>query len=314
MNLSFHLKICLLLSLCIAGLVSAYKVTATGRILCHGTPLRHSRVVLMDEDLAADDYMGAASTDANGYFTVSGSASDVAFRRRKRRPDVYIRVDYRHNSVQALFEVDRTFLRGGKEESSTKKDRRGHVDFGTLHFNTEMCRIYQQFYDATHDFYNRVGYRVPFDLRIKAQAILHGGAPYALYDTIRIPKGLRVDFQTAQHELAHTVRHTYDGGYSHFLFDVVRFGYTRNHYCSKSTNLGFAFNEGWAEYWARDYCGTASGSKKVEGNVASALWELQKRCGTSDHNMWEVLRRNRRSIHSYYEYAEKHEALFGCSL
>ncbi|PXF41667.1 hypothetical protein BWQ96_08618 [Gracilariopsis chorda] len=266
----------------------------------------------MDNDPIIDDFMGSTTTDANGYFRVRGSARDIAIRKKKRRPDVYVRLQYRHSSSKAKFEVDRPVLRGGKEESHTKKNRKGNVDFGTLHFNTEMCRIYQRFYDATHDFYNRVGYRVPFDLKIKAQAIIHGGAPFALYDKIRIPKGKTVSFQTAQHELAHAVRHRYDGSLAHFLKDVIKYVYTRNHHCLQSTNLGFAFNEGWAEYWARDYCGTASGSKKVEGNVAAALRSLQTRCRTSDHNMWEVLRRNRGKIHSYYSFASKHKRLYGC--
>ena len=29
-----------------------------------------------------------------------------------------------------------------------------------------------------------------------------------------------------------------------------RYKYAQHHYCGKKTNYGFAFNEGWAEYWA----------------------------------------------------------------
>ncbi|PXF40297.1 hypothetical protein BWQ96_09989 [Gracilariopsis chorda] len=268
----------------------------------------------MDEDVGRDDHMGSATTDGNGYFTVSGTASDVAFRKSKRRPDVYIRLDYRHSSARARFEVDRSVLRGGKEDSHKFSDKSGNVNFGTLHFNTEMCTVYQRFYDATHDFYSRVGYRVPFDLKITAQAIINGGAPFALHDEIRIPKGKKLSSRTAKHELAHAVRHRYDGGLAHFLKDVAQFVYTRNHNCKSNTNHGFAFNEGWAEYWAGDTaCGDANGTKKVEGNVATALKEMQTRCRTSDRNMWEVLRRNKGKIHSYSSYASKHRQMHNCS-
>lgn len=313
MNLSTFVKFFLAFSLSYSGLTAAYKVTATGRILCHGAPLKYSRISLMDNDPFIDDFMGSSTTDGNGYFRVEGSGKDIAIKKKKRRPDVYIRLDYRHSSSRARFEVDRPLIRGGKEESHTKKNRKGNVDFGTLHFNTEMCRIYQRFYEATHDFHRRVGYRVPFKLNIKAQAIIHGGAPFALYNKIRIPKGKKVSLQTAQHELAHTVRHKYDGNLAHFLKDVIKYKYMRNHHCMQSTNHGFAFNEGWAEYWSNDICGTASGSMKVEGNVAAALRDLQRRCRTTDRNMWEVLRRNRGRIHSYKQFASKHKSLFGCN-
>ncbi|CAN8076826.1 unnamed protein product [Agarophyton chilense] len=314
MKFSITFRIFLLTILTLVCAATGYTVTATGRILCHGQPLKHSKISLMDEDLVFDDFMGTTTTDAQGYFSVRGSANDVAIRKKKRRPDVYIRLDYIHSSAKARFEVDRAAIRGGKEESGTKKNRRGNVDFGTLYFNTEMCRLYQRFYDATHDFYNRVGYRVPFKVKIVAQAIFHGGSPYALYDTIRIPKGDVVSATTAKHELAHAVRHRYDGTLAHFLKDVAKYGYTRNHHCKKKTNLGFAFNEGWAEFWAGDTsCGDANGSKKVEGNVASALKRLQDTCGVRDHDMWEVLRRNKKKIHTYYEFEAKHGSLFGCT-
>ena len=44
--------------------------------------------------------------------------------------------------------------------------------------------------------------------------------------------------------------YSYDGSYGHFLVDAARYIYTRNHDCGKQTNNGFAFNEGWAEFWA----------------------------------------------------------------
>ena len=109
--------------------------------------------------------------------------------------------------------------------------------------------------------------------------------------------------------------HLQDGNLAHFLYDVARFVYTRNHRCSLRTNNGFAFNEGWAEFWAGSCSGTYGSSAtdyRYEGNVAKALRALQAGCGTSDRNMVEVLRRNRGKIHSYVQYRNAHQRLYNC--
>lgn len=43
-----------------------------------------------------------------------------------------------------------------------------------------------------------------------------------------------------------------DGDFAHFMYDVVRFWYMRNHNCGTKSNYGYAFNEGWAEFWANE--------------------------------------------------------------
>jgi len=109
--------------------------------------------------------------------------------------------------------------------------------------------------------------------------------------------------------------HLQDGNLAHFLYDVARFVYTRNHHCGSRTNNGYAFNEGWAEFWAGECYGTYGSSVtdyRYEGNVAKALRALKSKCGTSDRNMVEVLRRNRNKIHSYIEYQRAHKSLYNC--
>jgi hypothetical protein len=59
------------------------------------------------------------------------------------------------------------------------------------------------------------------------------------------------------HEFGHAIRHTVDGDINHFNADDSRYGYARYHtYCGSGDagvhQEGFAFNEGWAEYWAHD--------------------------------------------------------------
>ena len=84
------------------------------------------------------------------------------------------------------------------------------------------------------------------------------------------------------------------------------------HSCKKRTNYGFAFNEGWAEFWAESCLGYHSTDYKVEGNVASALDRLRRRCRSSYGRMVNVLRRNRGRIHNYPQYAYAHKRLYGC--
>ena len=89
----------------------------------------------------------------------------------------------------------------------------------------------------------------------------------------------------------------------HFLADVVRYGYTRQHTCTSRTNAGYAFNEGWAEFWANE-CSRVSSSTDytIEGNVANALRSLKSSCGMSDSQMVGILRNNRGRIHSYLDF------------
>jgi len=118
------------------------------------------------------------------------------------------------------------------------------------------------------------------------------------------------------HEFAHSVRHSFDGNFAHFLFDAVRFGYPRSHSPCDKTNLGFAFNEGWAEFWATDWgatppaappCGTATTDMEREGNVAAALYGLSQCRGVGRAGMAGVLQRNPAGvtgrIHSFAEFA-----------
>ena len=98
-----------------------------------------------------------------------------------------------------------------------------------------------------------------------------------------------------------------DGSLAHFLRDVVRFGYLRRHTCSTKSNLGYAFNEGFAEFWAgecsyRSTFGSSRTDYTIEGNVANALRNLKRLCRLSDGQMVDVLRRNRGKIHSFQDF------------
>ena len=56
------------------------------------------------------------------------------------------------------------------------------------------------------------------------------------------------------------MRHGLDGDFGHFLGDAATYNYAQSHNACDHTNLGFAFNEGWAEFWAgRSGAPTAAG-------------------------------------------------------
>ena len=89
----------------------------------------------------------------------------------------------------------------------------------------------------------------------------------------------------------------------------------QHHSCGKRTNNGFAFNEGWAEFWAGSCYGSYGSSPtnyKYEGNVAKALRALKGRCRASYNQMVEVLARNRGGIHSFANYHVAFARIYGC--
>ncbi|HEU4907145.1 MAG TPA: Ig-like domain-containing protein [Solirubrobacterales bacterium] len=118
------------------------------------------------------------------------------------------------------------------------------------------------------------------------------------------------DDATVRHEFGHVIRHGLDGSIAHFLTDVARFNYLQFHNPCLQTNLGFAFNEGWAQYWAKRFTGAPDcgrpGDMTTEGNVAAALTALAANCaGGSRALMVDVLRRNPGTIHSFFEFRDR---------
>ncbi len=117
------------------------------------------------------------------------------------------------------------------------------------------------------------------------------------------------DDSITRHEFGHVIRHGYDGDATHFFGDVAAYGYLRGHTSCLKSGAGYAFNEGWAEYWAHDYSpapecpGLAADDYDVEGNVAAALSDIEARCyGGNRVPMVDILRSNRGTIHSFAEF------------
>jgi hypothetical protein len=107
------------------------------------------------------------------------------------------------------------------------------------------------------------------------------------------------DFMTSIHEFGHCQRQTVDGNLTHFLDDSINYVYARKHdYCGGPTgyheNQGFAFNEGWADYWSGEprlvlACPNDTANPNIEGTVSLDL-EMMSLCpGVGRHGMFQVL-------------------------
>lgn len=203
-------------------------------------------------------------------------------------------------------------------ETSTKGTKAGTVDLGTWQISkdggsgTPKCAIWQGAHNAYGDYRTVVGSRPPSpNYKINADFPCCG-TPFTTLDNTRWPSGYATGagYSTNFHEFAHSMRHTFDGNTTHFLGDVARYSYPQFHSSCKVTNEGFAFNEGWAEYWAKtpQTCGDGTNFTQ-EGNVASALTALE-RC-TSRPSMVRVLRESRGGIHSYAQFRSRFLAIFG---
>ena len=91
----------------------------------------------------------------------------------------------------------------------------------------------------------------------------------------------------------------------------------RHHNCGKKTNLGFAFNEGFAQFWSEDctgkgyppYFGSSPTDYRYEGNVANALRSLKGSCSLTDTQIVNILKKNPKKIHSFQDFKK----LSGCS-
>lgn len=198
-------------------------------------------------------------------------------------------------------------------------------DYGARVIHTYRCEVWAGLQRAYDDFVSTTGARPPYgDLDVVSHAIT-AGVPVTMFTEIWWPAdhdvaardarvgpssgtkergtGLALGYETAFHEFAHSFRHAYDAprqpfaGPAHFFgLDVPYWEYAQQHDPCKKTNSGFAFNEGWASYWAGKYadgkapaCGGDGRDYSVEGNVTAALHRLQRLCGTTRAGMVALL-------------------------
>jgi hypothetical protein len=329
-----RLLIALLGCLVVAGLAPAAGSAAVnfqvkGKWTCNNNgvriPMSGVRVELWHEiSYWPDDRLGAAHTGADGSFTFSVRANSNF--------DLY---------AELVLDDDKgVYLENWyspwtwNTSTDTVHSRSGVVDLGTWEISrsggasgSPKCAIWQGAHNAYADYQRIVGSRPPQGSYSIQADFPCCGTPFTTLTATQWPAGYKTGtgssdpdggFSVNFHEFAHAVRHTFDaafpilsgGGFNHFLADAYRFSYPQNHTLCKTTNEGFAFNEGWAEYWARTpgTCGDGSNFSQ-EGNVATALTGLEK-CADRP-TMVRVLQNNPNAIHSFAEFRDKFFALVG---
>lgn len=185
-------------------------------------------------------------------------------------------------------------------------------DYGVKAVPGEQCALWNALQSAHQRYRNATGSRAPMGEMVAQYGAPTAGVPFTPYDETWWPSGYPIG-TTPEHEFAHAFRHTFDGPYSHFVNDVTYFFYLQQHSATSCspTNSGFAFNEGFAEYWqgeVRTRCPENPDDYRVERNVAAALRFLQDSCHLSRGEMVAVLATHPGTVHSYQEFSN----LVGC--
>jgi hypothetical protein len=313
------------IALALLGLVPAtsqasVSFNVTGKWVCNnrGTvvPIAGARVELWHNiSYWFDDKLGSTHTASDGSFNF-GVRADSNF-------DLYAKVVLNDDAGTSL--GNWYSFSDWDTDTNVVGSHSGAVGLGTWQISkdsgrgTPKCAIWQGAHNAYGNYRQVIGARPPDSHYSISADFPCCGTPFTTTDTTRWPSGYQTGssgdqdggFSVNFHEFAHSVRHSFDGNFTHFLFDVGRFNYAQNHNLCSHTNNGFAFNEGWAEYWAGTLstCTSNTADYTYEGNVATALNRLQQCSGRQ--TMVRVLRENPGSIHSMSEFQTKWNAIVG---
>lgn len=345
MSKKLGLAVVLAITLAPVAARAEYTVRGKGRLIIKEgdveMPVPRARVQLMDQDSDFDEVLAVGMTDANGNFDLTGHGDDsFTMCDGCEYPDPYMKyilIDEGRVDVHNIWGFTHFGL------SSVKEDRRGTIDWGKERFEHDeelYPRLfrhvqvqYAKFTELTGDSRvpeGKVGVTVP--------EVIEFGVPWTGVENIHWPGDYKSveDTKAVFHEFGHRIRHRADGDLGHFLGDAMRFNYARSHSMKEHSNLGFAFNEGWAEYHATlldaDARERVSGwairepgaeEDEIEGNVAKKLFDLSARCG-GFKNMWAALKAGTgksidggpagalAGIHSYKQLESQVTKMFTC--
>jgi hypothetical protein len=231
------------------------------------------------------------------------------------------------------------FFRRVNGTIQTEGSGRRILTLSPVHIETSECELWRLGAQVADDYHHVVGTPVGFgSLEFVRQAAVFGTTPYTEYDRVIFPSDILNSWSwesalrdVAYHEVAHVVRHTLDGNTLHWTGDLLSFAYARCHTGREITSPGYAFNEGWADYWERArnagraklnptttaYCDLEAGPRGVdltpdhrwwvEHMIADELLYAAACAGggdpeAGDRIMVETLAANPGIIHSLYEF------------
>jgi hypothetical protein len=307
-----------LIALAPASAAAAVSFEVKGQWLCNNrgtvTPLAGARVELWKSNSYwFDDKLGATHTAGNGAYSFSVRSGENF--------DLYAQVVLNDDQGAKLGEW--YSFSDWSTETETTGSRSGVVNLGTYEIDkdngsgTPKCAVWQGAHNAYQNYKQVIGSPPPDTSYSISADFPCCGTPFTTTDTTRWPSNYATGAGTLDggysvnfHEFAHSVRHSLDGGTAHFLLDATRFGYPKTHTLCQVSNEGFAFNEGWAEYWAGTPATCGDGTNfNQEGNVATALTGLEK-CANRP-TMVRVLKESPGAIHSFAEFKAKFFAIVG---
>ena len=160
---------------------------------------------LKNRDLAyLQGTLGSTHSNSSGYFTIAGMGGDLF-----GNPDPFVEVEYEYSGEYGSMEVQNEIFGINRQDDTSSRGFLSSINFGDIIFSGDHCRAYVMTYQAMKDYRVRTGKSLPYGrLKVVTKAPIHGGTPYSTTTKIRIPAGYNYDFNTAKHELAHTVRHS----------------------------------------------------------------------------------------------------------
>lgn len=316
-----------------SGVASAGKVRGYGRVMYYqngangGTlvPLAGVRVRLMEDDgLIGDDTLKTGYTDSDGRFDLQSGDTDDGWFGGKLDPYIEIELESAGGKVVVESEILKINVTCA---TATRSETEGTINFGTLVCGGSDGKDASKLFATTQQAYQRFTAltgqasipRHNGKAAVLFPATFTAGVPWTTEESIHWPGGYR-NFKAVFHEFGHRIRHAQDGDFEHFLGDVASYNYAQQHWLQKKTNNGFAFNEGWAEYFSAvndsssastlaswDLAANSNGANDIEGNVAAKLYRMSNACGGFGR-MWSVLKGG--STHSYTELANRMKATF----
>lgn len=269
------------------------------------------KVYLIEIGYIYDSNLAETITSSDGSFSIETNLL-VA-----ETSKISVRIEYSYSS-KFFIENDLKTVRSENFIVPMDVIKGRSLNFNEIHLNPSHCRAFILFRQCFLDYEKETEQTHPASMiHIITDSLMTAGLPYASTDTVRIPKDTKLDLDIAMHEFAHTIRHSLDGSFLHFLLDVVQYSYAQNHWCDKKTNEGFAFNEGFAELWqSKDECNKVNPSRGYdhEGYVVRRLRDLANRChkGKWKKPFVVVLKENPGVIHSFTDFIKFHELKFSC--
>ncbi len=278
----------------------------------------------------------AGFTDSTGHYTLIGYGShDWPF---GEKPNVYVIVSLNDGFVRLANQLNQDFSVNTRQDIHKQVGQKGQtvdIDIGTwtlgkggeiappgqipkANANPSECELWGRARDAVLD-YEKITLGVPPPAgRYGIEYYwVWAGTPWTDVATTHWGPASYPILPTIIHEFGHSVRQAFDdaGDDLHFADDALKYIYGQMHSaCYHSVGAfpsQFAFNEGWAEYWAGQTGITCAGNPanmEYEGNVAHALQILSNCAGAGTAfgkgAMLDVLKSAPKQIHTFGEFVQ----------